>query len=144
VYCLFLTWMVNANSLKAKHYSYYRDMSLAATFVAWMNRRFCLQKGKQTCHGHFRAMPKRPKCRSSFSSRLHLFDICMFILSRTARWCQYLINSAFLSFFWGCQKSAPIGPNWVASFDGPSAFLATLLILYFCCVLVQVLLLCGK
>ena len=34
---------------------------------------------------------------------------------------------------------------WVASFDGPiSAFLATLLILYFCCVLVQVLLLCGK
>jgi len=34
--------------------------------------------------------------------------------------------------------------QWVASFDGPSAFLATLLILYFCCVLVQVLLLCGK
>jgi len=33
---------------------------------------------------------------------------------------------------------------WVASFDGPSAFLATLLILYFCCVLIQVLLLCGK
>jgi len=34
--------------------------------------------------------------------------------------------------------------SWVASFDGPSAFLETLLILYFCCVLVQVLLLCGK
>jgi len=31
------------------------------------------------------------------------FDIYMFIPSRTARWCQYLINSAFLSFFWGCQ-----------------------------------------
>jgi len=30
---------------------------------------------------------------------------------------------------------------WVASFDGPSAFLATLLILHFCCVLVQVFLL---
>jgi len=30
------------------------------------------------------------------------------------------------------------------SFDGPSAFLTTLLILYFCCVLIQVLLLCGK
>jgi len=30
------------------------------------------------------------------------------------------------------------------NFDGPSAFLATLLILYFCCVLVQVLLQCGK
>jgi len=30
----------------------------------------------------------------------------MFILSRTARWCQYLINSGFLSFFWRCQKSA--------------------------------------
>jgi len=27
---------------------------------------------------------------------------------------------------------------WVASFDGPSAFPATLLILYFCCVLVRV------
>jgi len=26
------------------------------------------------------------------------------ILSKTARSCQYLINSAFLSFFWGCQK----------------------------------------
>jgi len=26
---------------------------------------------------------------------------------------------------------------WVASFDGPSAFLATLLILHFCCVLVK-------
>jgi len=36
------------------------------------------------------------------------FDICMFILSRTARWCQYLINSAFLLFFWSCQKSALI------------------------------------
>jgi len=34
--------------------------------------------------------------------------------------------------------------RWVASFDGPSAFLTTLLILYFCCVLIQVLLLCGK
>ena len=32
----------------------------------------------------------------------------------------------------------------MASFDGPSAFLATLLILYFCCVLIQVLLLSGK
>jgi len=38
----------------------------------------------------------------------NFFDIYMFILSRTARWCQYLINSAFLSFFWGCQKSALI------------------------------------
>jgi len=27
--------------------------------------------------------------------------------------------------------------QWVASFDGPSAFLATLLILHFCCVLVK-------
>jgi len=36
------------------------------------------------------------------------FDIYMFILSRTARSCQYLINSAFLSFFWGCQTSALI------------------------------------
>ena len=36
------------------------------------------------------------------------FNICMFILSRTARWSQYLINSAFPSFFWGCQKSALI------------------------------------
>ena len=33
------------------------------------------------------------------------FDICMFILSSTARWRQYLTNSAFLSFFCrGCQK----------------------------------------
>jgi len=40
-----------------------------------------------------------------------------------------------------CVVSATL---WVASFDGPGAFLATLLILYFCCVLVQVLLLCGK
>ena len=38
----------------------------------------------------------------------NFFYICMFILSRTARWCQYLTNSAFLSFFWGCQKSALI------------------------------------
>ena len=37
------------------------------------------------------------------------FWLTVFILSRTARWCQYLINSAFLSFFWGCQKSALIG-----------------------------------
>ena len=37
------------------------------------------------------------------------FDIYMFTLSRTARWCQYLTNSDFLSFFfWGCQKSALI------------------------------------
>jgi len=36
------------------------------------------------------------------------FDIYIFILSSTARWCQYLINSAFLSFFWGCQKSVLI------------------------------------
>ena len=36
------------------------------------------------------------------------FDIYMFTLSRTACWCQYLINLAFLSFFWGCQKSALI------------------------------------
>jgi len=36
------------------------------------------------------------------------FDIYKFILSRTARRRQYLINSAFLSFFWGCQKSALI------------------------------------
>ena len=36
------------------------------------------------------------------------FDIYMFILSRTARWCQYLINSAFFSLFWGCQNSALI------------------------------------
>jgi len=34
--------------------------------------------------------------------------------------------------------------QWVASFDGPSAFLATLLIFHFCCVLVQVFLLYGK
>jgi len=34
--------------------------------------------------------------------------------------------------------------QWVASFDGPSAFLATLLILHFCCVLVQVFLLLWK
>jgi len=27
--------------------------------------------------------------------------------------------------------------QWVASFDGPSAFLATLLMLHFCCVLVK-------
>jgi len=38
----------------------------------------------------------------------------MFTLSRTARWCQYLINSAFRSFFWGpvwargrCRISPP-------------------------------------
>ena len=39
---------------------------------------------------------------------LQLFYICIFILSRTARWCQYLTNFAFLLFFWGCQKSALI------------------------------------
>ena len=39
---------------------------------------------------------------------MQLFDISMFILSRTVRRCQYLINTAFLSFFWGCQKSALI------------------------------------
>ena len=27
---------------------------------------------------------------------------------RKVRWCQYLINSAFLSFSWGCRKSALI------------------------------------
>ena len=36
------------------------------------------------------------------------FDIYVFTLSRTAFRCQYLTNSAFLSFFWGCQKSALI------------------------------------
>jgi len=34
----------------------------------------------------------------------NFFHIYMFILSRTARWCQYLINSASHSFFWGCQN----------------------------------------
>ena len=32
----------------------------------------------------------------------------MFILSMRARWCLYLTDSAFVSFFWGCQKSALI------------------------------------
>ena len=43
-------------------------------------------------------------------------------------------------------KTLPFLPAlvWVASFDGPSAFLTTLLILHFCCVLVQVFLLYGK
>ena len=36
------------------------------------------------------------------------FEAYMFTLSRTARWCQYLISFAFLSFFWGCQKSVTI------------------------------------
>jgi len=34
--------------------------------------------------------------------------VYMFIMSRTASRCQHLISSAFLSFFWGCQKSALI------------------------------------
>jgi len=33
MYYLCLTWVVNANSLKTKHCSYYRNMFLAATFV---------------------------------------------------------------------------------------------------------------
>ena len=49
------------------------------------------------------------------------YDIYMFTLSRTARWCQYFINSAFLSFFSGCQKSALIAilktPSGSISFD---------------------------
>jgi len=33
MYYLCLTWVVNANSLKTKHRSYYRNMFLAATLV---------------------------------------------------------------------------------------------------------------
>ena len=35
------------------------------------------------------------------------------------------------------DDSGQFSADWVASFDGPSAFLATLLILHFCCVLVK-------
>jgi len=48
------------------------------------------------------------RCKMAVTWSMWLFYIYMFILSRTAHWCQYLINSAFLSFFWGCQKSAQI------------------------------------
>jgi len=38
-----------------------------------------------------------------FDSRCIMY---MFMLSRTASWCSFLINSSFVSFFWGCQRSA--------------------------------------
>ena len=38
---------------------------------------------------------------------IYMFILYMFILSRIARWCQYLINSAFLLFFSGVAKNRP-------------------------------------
>ena len=46
----------------------------------------------------------------------------MLILSRTARWCQCLINSAFLSIFWGCQKSALIARPILKTPSGSISF----------------------
>ena len=69
---------------------------------------------------HIRGVTKKKKKNDTFLAFLaslqngrdmvvcNSFDIYMFILSRTARWCQYLINSAYLSFFWSCQKLALI------------------------------------
>jgi len=48
------------------------------------------------------------RCKMTVTWLCATLDINMFILSRTARRCHYLTNSAFLSFFCGCQKSALI------------------------------------
>ena len=46
-----------------------------------------------------------------------------------------------LSVLRATDGNTPLTP-WVDSFDGPSAFLATLLILYFCCVITVIVRCC--
>ena len=135
LYVLFLTWTVNANSSK-QNIIVIKEIVFCC-HLGWMNKRwFCLQKTGSQEHIYLISIMFRlkkicihrlnvcPRKRRNISRKLWLFgiglnypwhdclqlflNICMFILSRTARWCQYLTNSAFLSFFWGCQKSALI------------------------------------
>jgi len=41
---LCLTWTVNANSLKTKQYSYYRNSYFLGCHLGWVNKRFRIQK----------------------------------------------------------------------------------------------------